>query len=73
MRGEGRFEDAMILFETCCSSVGLSEPKRFLVNSAVADLHCELAYRTDTRSSHLARAVGLVELEVRRLEQTHVD
>ncbi|OJD28539.1 hypothetical protein ACJ73_00066 [Blastomyces percursus] len=68
MRGEGRFEEAKICFDTCLCTPGLRESKRFLVLSAVADLYCELAYlQMEKQAFYLSRAKAMVELEIERL------
>jgi hypothetical protein len=45
MRGEGRFEEARQCFELCRRTPGLTESRRPLILSAMADLYCELDYQ----------------------------
>ncbi|QSS60252.1 hypothetical protein I7I51_05049 [Histoplasma capsulatum] len=68
MRGEGRFKEAKICFDTCLWTPGLRESKRFLVQSALADLYCELDYlQMEKQAFYLSRAKAMVEPEIERL------
>ncbi|EQL29129.1 hypothetical protein BDFG_08196 [Blastomyces dermatitidis ATCC 26199] len=68
MRGEGRFEESKICFDTCLSTPGLRESKRLLVRSALADLYCELDYlQMGKQNFCLSQANAMVELEIKRL------
>ncbi|WEW59405.1 hypothetical protein PRK78_004877 [Emydomyces testavorans] len=67
MRGEGRFDEAKTCFEICLRTPGLRDSKRFLVQSALADLYCELDYQAGNQSSYLSQAKEIVEPEIERL------
>ncbi|KAI0426283.1 hypothetical protein F5Y09DRAFT_319359 [Xylaria sp. FL1042] len=65
-RGQGRFDDARKCFETCLDTAGLSQPKHFLIVSALANLYCELEYQS-AETRFLSQASGLLEPEIQRL------
>ncbi|KAI3338715.1 hypothetical protein F4824DRAFT_488434 [Ustulina deusta] len=65
-RGQGFFDDARKCFETCLNTTELSQPKRFLIVSALADLYCELEYQNgETR--FLSQAGAMLEPEIQKL------
>ena len=49
LRGEGRFEEARRCFELCRNAPALAESRRLLIQSATADLYCELDYQQSQR------------------------
>lgn len=54
MRGEGRFEEARQCFELCLKAPGLTESRRLLILSIMADLYCELDYQYGQRCTKTA-------------------
>ncbi|KAK4155546.1 hypothetical protein C8A00DRAFT_41824 [Chaetomidium leptoderma] len=49
LRGEGRFEEARQCFELCRNAPALAESRQLLIQSATADLYCELDYQQSQR------------------------
>lgn len=71
LRGEGRFEEAKIFFETCLRYFGLSRSRRFLAKSAIADLYCELAYlQPEMGTKYLSLAQEIVKPEIELVRQS---
>lgn len=70
LRGEGRFMEAKLCFETCMGSPGLGDSKIFLLKSTLADLFCEINYSQEPGNSYLIRAVEMVESDIERLRKT---
>ncbi|OJD10139.1 hypothetical protein ACJ73_09922, partial [Blastomyces percursus] len=67
MRGEGQFEGAELCFNTCLRTPELRESKRFLVQSTLADLYCELGYlHMKGQAFYLSLAKAVVEPEIER-------
>ncbi|EEQ84791.2 uncharacterized protein BDCG_08060 [Blastomyces dermatitidis ER-3] len=69
MRGKGRFEESKICFQTCSRPPWLPKYKRYLVQSSLADLYCELAYLTD-RTAYLFEAEEMVEPQLKTAKTT---
>ncbi|KFX96047.1 hypothetical protein O988_05517 [Pseudogymnoascus sp. VKM F-3808] len=67
LRGEGKFEEAKICFESCLRTPGLRQYKRLLVTSALADLYCELDGLRREEDTYLSRANMMVGLEIEKL------
>ena len=69
-RGQGRFIEARLCFETCLGSPGLRDSKAFLVKSSLADLYCELDYFEGLGTLYLPRALEMVEVDIQRLRRS---
>ncbi|KAI1358035.1 hypothetical protein F5Y08DRAFT_130945 [Xylaria arbuscula] len=65
-RGQGFLDDARKCFETCLDTTELSQPKRFLIISALADLYCELEYQ-NAEPRFLSQAGAMLEPEIQKL------
>lgn len=71
VRGQGCFEAARTCFEQCLITPGISQSRRFLVKSSLADLFCELDYTTKSeKTPYLQQAAHLVEPDVQQFRST---
>lgn len=70
LRGQGRFMEAKLCFETCLGTPGLRDSKTFLIKSNLADLYCELNYSEEPGNSYLPRAVEMVEVDIEQLRRS---
>jgi hypothetical protein len=70
LRGQGRFMEAKLCFETCLGTPGLRDSKTFLIKSSLADLYCELNYSEEPGNSYLPRAVEMVEVDIEQLRRS---
>ncbi|KAK1521588.1 hypothetical protein CABS01_16518 [Colletotrichum abscissum] len=62
MRGQGDFESARICFEQCFKTYGMRKSKKIIIQTALADLYCELDYKSqDDQRYHLFQARSLLE------------
>ncbi|KAK1659833.1 hypothetical protein BDP55DRAFT_505367, partial [Colletotrichum godetiae] len=61
MRGQGDFESARICFEQCFKTYGIRKSKKIIIQTALADLYCELDYKSqDDQRYHLFQARSLL-------------